>query len=369
MARRATVVLGTRPEAIKMAPVVHALRTHGVTTSVISTGQHREMLAPMLELFGLIPDADLALQRHGQAVTDVIAGIFRELPAALAMEVPDVVLVQGDTATAFAAGFTAFLNGIDVAHVEAGLRTADARIPFPEEMNRRLLSRVARLHFAPTPRAATALLQEGVDDDAVLCTGNTVVDALHWLRSERRETIDRDLARDLEGLDLEGRRIVAVTGHRRESFGEPMRRVCRALRRIADAHDDVSLVFPVHLNPAVQGAVAAELADHPRIHRLPPVGYPTMVGLLERACAVITDSGGIQEEAPSLGTPVLVTREATERPEGIGAGCATLVGTDDDAIVEAFERVTASGAPVVHENPYGDGRAADRIAHAILELI
>jgi len=368
MARRATIVLGTRPEAIKMAPVVHALRTRGVTTSVISTGQHREMLAPMLDLFGIVPDADLALQRHGQAVTDVIAGVLRELPAALAMEVPDVVLVQGDTATAFAAALTGFLNGIDVAHVEAGLRTADPQVPFPEEMNRRLISRVARIHFAPTPRAATVLVREGVDEDAVLCTGNTVVDALQWLRSERRETIDASLARDLAGLELEGKRIVAVTGHRRESFGEPMRRVCRALRRIADAHEDVALVFPVHLNPAVQEAVSAELANHPRIHRLPPVGYPTMIGLLERACAVITDSGGIQEEAPSLGTPVLVTRDATERPEGVGAGCATLVGTDDDAIVGAFERVTTEGAASVRENPYGDGHAADRIARAVVEL-
>lgn len=369
MARRAAVVLGTRPEAIKMAPVVHALRRHGIETIVVSTGQHREMLRPMLDLFGVVADADLDLQRPGQTVTDVVAGVLTGLPSVLSRHAPEVVLVQGDTATAFAAGFTSFLHGIDVAHVEAGLRTGDPRVPFPEEMNRRLLSRVARLHFAPTERAAAALRDEGANDAQVFVTGNTVVDALQWLRRERRATIDADLARDLDGLDLDAKRLVAVTGHRRESFGEPLRRVCRALRRIVDAYEDVAVVFPVHLNPRVQEAVREALDGHSSVHLLPPVDYSTMIGLLERACAVITDSGGIQEEAPSLGTPVLVTREATERPEGIDAGCATLVGTDDDEIVAAFAEVTRVDRRRTWTNPYGDGRAADRIARAIADLV
>mgnify|MGYP006279253053 FL=1 len=357
---RAMVVLGTRPEAIKTAPVVHALRARGVGTTVVSTGQHREMLAPMLELFGIEPDVDLDLQHPDQTAAEVVAGVLRGLPPVLAEHRPQAVLVQGDTATAFAAGFAAFLAGCDVGHVEAGLRTDDPRRPFPEEMNRRLITRLARWHFAPTARAAAALGAEGVPDTAIHTTGNTVVDALHWLRDERRDRIEADLARDLDGIDLEGRRLVAVTGHRRESFGEPMRRVCSALRRIADAHDDVTIVFPVHLNPRVQEAVRAVLSGHPRIHLLPPVGYPTMIGLLERAVAVVTDSGGIQEEAPGLGTPVLVTREVTERPEGVEAGFATLVGTDDDAIVRGFEAIGRRPAPA-SENPYGDGRAAARI--------
>ncbi len=365
------VVVGTRPEAIKLAPLVLALRSgrFAARVTLLSTGQHREMLRPVFELFGLEPDVDLDLQRPDQTLDDVVSGVVARAGAAVAEHRPDVLVVQGDTSTAFAAGLAAFHHRVPVAHVEAGLRTDDPTNPFPEEMNRRLVSRLATLHYAPTERAARALRAEGVADERIHVTGNTVIDALFWLRDQRRDRISTDTAALLGPLGIGDESLVVVTGHRRESFGEPLRRVCRALRRIADENEDLHLVYPVHLNPNVQGAVHGTLGDHPRIHLVAPVGYTTMVGLLERATIVISDSGGIQEEAPSFGAPVLVTRDTTERPEGVEAGVAHLVGTDDERIVERFRELRTRGTdarPDRESNPYGDGRACERIVRTLL---
>jgi UDP-N-acetylglucosamine 2-epimerase len=365
----AMVILGTRPESIKLAPVIHELRVRGegVRTTVVNTGQHREMLQPMLELFGIRPDHDLALQRPDQTLEHVVSGVLAGLPALFAADHPDVMIVQGDTATTFAAALAGFFRDVRVAHVEAGLRTENCRNPFPEEMNRRLTTRLADLHLAPTARARDALLAEGVDPGAVLLTGNTVVDALQWLRTERSDTVSTAADAALSGIELAGRRLAVITGHRRESFGQPFRDFCTALRDAAEEHEDLVLVYPVHLNPKVQEPVREMLGTVDRIHLLPPVGYPAMIGLLERASVVITDSGGIQEEAPSFGVPVLVTRETTERPEGIEAGVSVLVGTDPARIGEALREALAAGKSAIGENPYGDGAAARRTVDALVE--
>jgi len=350
----AMVVLGTRPESIKLAPVVHQLAAHPRTRgTVVNTGQHKEMLVPMLELFGVVPDADLGLQRPDQTLEHIVSAVLQGLPPLLAEHRPDVLVVQGDTSTTFAAALCAFFRGIPVAHVEAGLRTPDPRTPFPEEMNRRLTTRLASLHLAPTERAARVLRNEGVDPDTVVMTGNTVVDALQWLVGERADALEASLPPELAAIDLTGRRLAVVTGHRRESFGEPFRNLCGGLRRVVDDHDDLVLVYPVHLNPRVQAPVQEVLGDHERIHLLPPVSYPTMIWLLQRADLVMTDSGGIQEEA-------------TERMEAVDAGVATLVGTDPVRIREEARDRLASGRRPEGSNPFGDGHAAARAVEEML---
>lgn len=365
----AMVILGTRPESIKLAPVVHELRGRGesVRATVVNTGQHREMLVPMLELFGIAPEHDLDLQRPDQTLEHIVGGVLSGMPALLAADRPDVVVVQGDTATTFAAALAAFFRDVRVAHVEAGLRTEHRRIPFPEEMNRRLTTRLADLHLAPTARARAALLAEGVEPDCVLLTGNTVVDALHWLRRERGDTVAGAAETALGGIDLSGKRLAVITGHRRESFGQPFRDFCTALATAAADYPDLVLVYPVHLNPQVQAPVREILGDIDRIHLLPPVDYPAMIGLLERADVVITDSGGIQEEAPSFGVPVLVTRDTTERPEGIEAGVSVLVGTDPVRIRDALATALGEGRFEQGTNPFGDGSAARRTVDALIE--
>ncbi len=365
----AMVILGTRPESIKLAPVIHELgaRGDGVRATVVNTGQHREMLTPMLELFGIRPGHDLALQRPDQTLEHIVSGVLGGMAGLLGKENPDVIVVQGDTATTFAAALAGFFRDVRVAHVEAGLRTAHRRNPFPEEMNRRLTTRLADLHLAPTTRARDALLQEGVDAADVLLTGNTVVDALHWLRKERGDTVAQAADAALAGIDLDGQRLAVVTGHRRESFGQPFRDFCTALRNAAHDHPDLVLVYPVHLNPRVQEPVKEILGSEDRVHLLPPVDYPAMIGLLERADVVITDSGGIQEEAPSFGVPVLVTRETTERPEGIEAGVSVLVGTDPARIREELAAALKRGRFEQGTNPFGDGSAARRTVDALIE--
>lgn len=365
----AMVILGTRPESIKLAPVIHELqsRGEGVRATVVSTGQHREMLAPMLELFGIQPAHDLELQRPDQSLEHIVSGVLSGMPALFAADTPDVIVVQGDTATTFAAALGGFFRDVRVAHVEAGLRTEHRRIPFPEEMNRRLTTRLADLHLAPTTGARDALLSEHVDPETVLMTGNTVVDALHWLRRERGDAVAAAADAALSGIDMTGRRLCVVTGHRRESFGQPFRDFCAALATAADDYPDLVLVYPVHLNPRVQEPVREILGDRDRIHLLAPVDYPAMIGLLERADVVITDSGGIQEEAPSFGVPVLVTRETTERPEGVVAGVSVLVGTDPEKIRTELAKALAAGRSEAAENPYGDGRAAQRTVDALIE--
>jgi UDP-N-acetylglucosamine 2-epimerase len=365
---RIAVVAGTRPEAIKLAPVVYLLRRRaGVETVFVSTGQHREMLRQVLAAFSLAPDLDLEVMRSGQDLHDVTVATLARLKPVLRELRPAWVVVQGDTTSAMAAALGAFYERIPVAHVEAGLRTNDRYRPFPEEVNRRLVDQLSGVLFAPTALAREALLREGFPDERILVTGNTVVDAVHHLRASggtRR--------RHAGGLDLEAipGRVVLVTSHRRESFGEGLAAICRALVRVADRHPDVTVVYPVHLNPNVDGPVRAALGGHRRIVLLPPVSYEDLAALLERCHLVLTDSGGIQEEAPSFRKPVLVLREVTERPEGVAAGVAAVVGTGEERIVEetsrllsdraAYERM-ASGA-----SPYGDGRAAERIVEALL---
>jgi len=347
------VVVGTRPEAIKMAPVVLRLRAEpGFETRVCASAQHRDLLDSALALFGIRPDLDFDLMRPNQTPSAVAAGVLTAFDEVLVADPPDIVLVQGDTTTVMAASLAAFHRRIAVGHVEAGLRTADLRNPFPEEMNRRVTDLVAALHFAPTPRSAAALAAEGVDAASVHVTGNTVVDALEWLSS-------RDPGAEDGGGDL-----VLVTSHRRESFGEPMRRSFRAIARLARRFPEVRFVFPVHPNPNVLEA-ARIFEGIGNVALEPPADYRRLVGWMRRARLILTDSGGIQEEAPTFGKPTLVLRETTERPEGIEAGVALLVGTDEELIFREAEKLltdpVAYAAMAQRANPYGDGKAADRI--------
>jgi UDP-N-acetylglucosamine 2-epimerase len=360
-------VIGTRPEAIKMAPVLRELARHGgrVRPLVCSTGQHREQLDQVLDLFGIRPDFELAVMRPDQTLPGLTAELFRGLAPVLQEARPDWVLAQGDTTTVFVAAVSACYQGARFGHVEAGLRTGDRRRPFPEEINRRLAGVVADLHFAPTEAARAALLREGVAEAAVVVTGNPVVDAVREVVARPYDWASGPLA----GLPAGGR-LVTVTAHRRESFGAPLRDLCRAVRELAGrfAPEGVHFVYPVHLNPHVRAPVREVLSGVPNVRLLEPLDYASMVQLLSRSELILTDSGGIQEEAPSLGVPVLVLRETTERPEGLASGLVRLVGTRREAIVaEAAARLAAGASrsrPAA--NPYGDGRAAGRIVAALL---
>lgn len=363
---RVLSVFGTRPEAIKMAPVVETLRARPAEFEclICVSAQHRDMLDQVLGVFRLATDFDLDLMTPGQSPGQIVARVLERLPPLLREVRPDVLLVQGDTMTTFAAAFAAYLERVPTAHVEAGLRTGNRYHPFPEEMNRVLTTRLADLHFAPTVRSREALLAEGVPPADVLLTGNTVIDAL--LRTVRPGY--RFTTAALAGLDP-GRRMVLVTVHRRESFGAPLESACAALRDLVERFDDLELVLPVHPNPRVEGTVRRLLCDVPRVHLIQPVDYVEFVHLMARAHLVLTDSGGVQEEAPSLGKPVLVLREVTERPEGVEAGTAVVVGTDRERIVSvASELLTSPEAYARMANavsPYGDGRASERIVEAL----
>lgn len=367
---RVLTVIGTRPEAIKMAPVLHALQTAGAESRLCVTAQHRDMLDQVLSIFGLTPDVDLNLMRPGQTLEGLTAAVLEGVSAALEDEKPDLVLVHGDTTTAFAAALAAFYKQIPVGHVEAGLRTGDLSAPFPEELNRRLVDGISRFHFAPTESSKENLLREGTDPSTIFVTGNTVVDAL-LMTTERMKTDDAlrtKLAHDLP-YPADGKKLILVTGHRRESFGDGFKNICKALAELA-GRDDVEIVYPVHLNPNVQAPVNEILGGCDGVHLLAPVDYLSFVHLMERAYLVITDSGGIQEEAPSLGKPVLVMREVTERPEAVAAGTVELVGTDIAKIVASATRLLDDGDAYATmsraHNPYGDGQAASRITKEIL---
>lgn len=363
---RVLIVIGTRPEAIKMAPVVRAFEEwNACQTRVLVTGQHRELLDAPLALFGVRKDFDLAVMRPGQDLTDVTAAVLNGMRDVFTEWRPDWVLTQGDTTSTFAASLAAFYARVRVGHVEAGLRTGDLDAPWPEELNRRLTAVAASLHFAPTPRAREALLREGVNPGAVHVTGNTVIDALRSVveRLKSDEALRAQAEAALPPLNP-ARRLILVTGHRRESFGPGLEALCRALRRLA-ARGDVEIVYPVHPNPNVREPVERALGSCEGVHLLPPLDYLPFVFLMNRAHLIVTDSGGVQEEAPALGKPVLVTRDTTERPEGIEAGTAELVGTDEVRIVERAERLlddpAAWNAMARAHNPYGDGAAARRI--------
>jgi len=367
---RLLAVFGTRPEAIKMAPVLRRLAAvPGLTPLVCVTGQHRQMLDQVLELFAIRPDYDLDLMRAGQGLTYVTTAVLERLAEVLEQARPDRILVQGDTTTTFAAALAAFYAGVPVGHVEAGLRTGNVQAPWPEEMNRRLTTTIADLHFPPTAAARANLLAEGVDAARITVTGNTVIDAL----LEAVALLDADPARRaaivaaLPKLDP-GKRLILVTGHRRENFSGGLERVARGLRQLAD-RGDVEVVYPVHLNPKVQQAAHAVLGGHPAIHLIAPLDYLPFVQLMRQSYLIVTDSGGVQEEAPSLGKPVLVTRDTTERPEAVAAGTVRLVGTDTGALVEQANRLlddpAAYAAMSFAHNPYGDGRAAARIVEVL----
>lgn len=364
-------VFGTRPEAIKLAPVIEELRRHdagGVRVCV--TGQHREMLAQVLDLFAIVPDVDLDLMTPNQDLAEIAAGILSNMRRVLAELQPRLVIVQGDTTSAFAAGLAAFYAGIDVAHVEAGLRSGDPAAPWPEEINRKLISVVTRFHFAPTDDARDNLLREGVKADRIYVTGNTVVDALKKTvaRIDADDALREQLASQFSFLDRE-RRLILVTGHRRESFGPGFESICNALAEIAREHEDVEIVYPVHLNPNVRDPVQRLLGQRERVHLIDPVDYLAFVHLMTRSEFILTDSGGIQEEAPTLGKPVLVMRETTERPEGVRAGNVRIVGTGSERIVSEAGRLLRDRS--VHEamsrpsDVYGDGKAAARIAEIL----
>lgn len=355
-------VLGTRPEVIKLAPVVHALRAAGARVTLCSTGQHREMLDSALRSFELAADIDLAVMRPGQHPADTVAHMIARLRAVFDEHRPDAVVVQGDTSTVMAASIAAYLCRTRVAHVEAGLRTGDKWSPFPEEINRRVAGVIADDHFAPTPAARDALLAEGVDPSRVHLTGNTVIDALRWMVPRVRRLPAP------AGLDLTGR-VVLVTAHRRESFGEPFRELCLALRTIVERFSDVRLVYPVHLNPSVRGPAMTLLSGIPRLQLVEPLDYAAFVHVMTHAHLIITDSGGVQEEAPALGKPTLVTRDKTERPEAVAAGVVRLVGTDQARIVAEASRLLADDAAYRRMarvvDVYGDGLASRRIAEVL----
>ena len=360
-------VFGTRPDAIKMAPVVLELkrRTDEFAVKVAVTGQHRTMLDQVLSVFEIAPDYDLDIMTQGQTLSQVTTRALSGLDPILASEKPDWVLAQGDTTTTFAAALGAFYHQAKFGHVEAGLRTGNKYDPFPEEMNRLLTTRLATLHFPPTPESAANLRADGVGDDAIVLTGNTVIDALLTVAAKPYTPNDAALAEIL----ADPRRMILVTTHRRENWGEPMARIGRAVRQIVDTFPDTVAVVPWHLNPLVREALTPPLLGHTRVKLIEPQDYVPFVKLEQKAVLILTDSGGVQEEAPSLGKPVLVLRETTERPEGVAAGTAKLVGTDTDLIIAEASRLlsdpNAYAAMARAVSPYGDGRAAERIADAL----
>ncbi|EWH10396.1 UDP-N-acetylglucosamine 2-epimerase [Catenovulum agarivorans DS-2] len=365
-------VFGTRPEAIKMAPLVHALANHQqIDAKVCVTAQHREMLDQVLELFEIEPDFDLNLMKSGQTLNDVTAKILLNLKPVLESFEPDVVLVHGDTATTFAASLAAYYQQIPVGHVEAGLRTGNIYSPWPEEANRKLTGALTRYHFAPTSTSKENLLRENYDESNVFVTGNTVIDALLMVKDKIAE--DSSLQADMENrfpmLDS-SKKLILVTGHRRESFGGGFERICQALKNVAQIYPEAQILYPMHLNPNVREPVNRILTDVDNIFLIEPQQYLPFVYLMNRAHIILTDSGGIQEEAPSLGKPVLVMRDTTERPEAVEAGTVKLVGTDVNLIVssisELMDSEDAYRAMSFAHNPYGDGKACQRIIDVLM---
>lgn len=356
-------VIGTRPEAIKMAPVILALKQEPwVEVRVLATAQHRHMLDQVNQFFGIEPDIDLNIMRPNQALTTLTARLLLELDAVLLAEKPDVVLVQGDTTTVMTVALACFYHRIPIGHVEAGLRTWDMSNPFPEEANRVIAGKLARWHFAPTEGSRQNLLREGILDEDIIVTGNTVIDALLMTAAK-----DLELAVTLD----DSRRLVLVTSHRRENFGEPFRNVCRALRTLADNNPEVQFLYPVHPNPNIKDVAHEFLADVPNFILCEPLDYAPFIAAMKRAYIILTDSGGVQEEAPALGIPVLVLREETERPEAVEEGVVKLVGPNHDRIVQEAQRLlddeSAYRAMARGVSPYGDGHAAGRIVKTLRE--
>ena len=357
--KKIMLVFGTRPEAIKMCPLVNELKTReGIETLVCVTGQHRQMLDQVLEAFSVTPDYDLSVMKDRQTLFDVTSSILLKIRDVLEAERPDVVLVHGDTSTTFVTALACFYLQIPVGHVEAGLRTHNIYSPFPEEFNRQAVGIISQYNFAPTTMARDNLLAEGKPAERIYVTGNTAIDAL--------KTTVRDSYTHPELEWAKGSRLILITAHRRENLGEPMKHMFRAIRRVCDEHPDVKAIYPIHMNPAVREIAGEILGDDPRIHMIEPLDVLDFHNFLSRSYMILTDSGGIQEEAPSLGKPVLVMRDTTERPEGIAAGTLKLVGTEEKTIYDSFKTLLEDPAAYhsmsTASNPYGDGKASRRIA-------
>ncbi len=360
--KKVMLVFGTRPEAIKMCPLVNELKTRKeLQTLVCVTGQHRQMLDMVLEAFNVVPDYDLSIMKDKQTLFDVTTNILNRIKDVLEREHPDVVLVHGDTSTTFVTALACFYLQIPVGHVEAGLRTYDIYSPFPEEFNRQAVSIISRYNFAPTELAKQNLLKEGKDPESIFVTGNTAIDALKTTVREDYTHPELDWAKDS--------RLILITAHRRENLGDPMRHMFRAIRRVMDEHPDVKAIYPIHMNPVVRETATEFLGDDDRIHIIEPLDVLDFHNFMKRSYLILTDSGGIQEEAPSLGKPVLVMRDTTERPEGIAAGTLKLVGTTEEVIYNEFSKLLndthAYNAMAHAENPYGDGHACERIADVV----
>jgi UDP-N-acetylglucosamine 2-epimerase (non-hydrolysing) len=360
--KKILLCFGTRPEAIKMAPLYHALQSSKLEVKVVVTAQHRQMLDQVLDFFEIVPDYDLDLMQANQTLNGLSAKILATIDPILSAEKPDLVLVHGDTTTSSMVALAAFHQGIKVGHIEAGLRTYNKQAPFPEELNRQITSRIADLHFTPTQEATQNLLEEGIVPNTVIKTGNTVIDALFWtIHKIANPNFSHPEIEKLKTTIPTNKKMVLVTGHRRENFGEGFTNLCEALLTIAD-REDVIIVYPVHLNPNVKDVVYEMLSNNKNIHLIAPVSYPAFVWLMQQSFLIVTDSGGIQEEAPSLGKPVVVTRSVSERPEGVTAGFSTLVGTDKEKISATCKAILDSFTPFnTALNPYGDGNAAKRI--------
>lgn len=368
------IVFGTRPEAIKLAPIIKEAHRAGILVETCNTGQHSVMLDQVLELFNIKPDYELHLMQPSQQLGGLTARVLDGVTGVLLESKPNLVLVQGDTTTAFATALASFYCKIPVGHVEAGLRTLDLQSPFPEEAMRQMIGRIASLHFAPTTRNAKNLLDEGISSESIFVTGNTVIDALLDVQQlvragKKNEALDipESLIQELRG----NTRMVLITGHRRENFGAAFERVCDAIRELAERHPDTLFIYPVHLNPNVVGPAQRMLGEIANVRLIEPANYYSFVYLMDRSCVILSDSGGVQEEAPSLHKPVFVTRENTERTEIIAAGAAKLVGTDVDVIVKEVSAVLESEAlrqkMMVETNPYGDGHSAERILSQVLD--
>lgn len=357
--KKVMLVFGTRPEAIKMCPLVNELKKRkGIKTIVCVTGQHRQMLDQVLEAFGVVPDYDLSIMKDKQTLFDITTNILERIKSVLEEVAPDVVLVHGDTSTTFVTALACFYLQIPVGHVEAGLRTYNIYSPFPEEFNRQAVGIIAKYNFAPTELSKNNLIKEGKDPESIFVTGNTAIDAL-------KTTVRADYQHP-ELSWAEGSRLITITAHRRENLGEPMHHMFRAIRRIMDEHPDVKAIYPIHMNPVVRKAASEELGGCDRIHIIDPLEVLDFHNFLARSYLILTDSGGIQEEAPSLGKPVLVMRDTTERPEGIAAGTLKLVGTDEEVIYKNFKKLLENKEAYEKmskaSNPYGDGHASERIA-------
>jgi UDP-N-acetylglucosamine 2-epimerase (non-hydrolysing) len=378
--KKTLIIFGTRPEAIKMAPLVKALQAcpTDFKTQVYVTAQHRQMLDQVLDLFDIQPDFDLDIMQSNQNLYDITASVLLKLKIVLDKYQPDLVLVHGDTTTTLTASLAAFYQRIPVGHVEAGLRTYNLYSPYPEELNRQVTSKITHYHFAPTAGSRQNLLQENIPAEQIVVTGNTVIDALLWVQAQiqaspqRRQQLEAILAKQIN-FDLESTKFILVTGHRRENFGRGFENICQALKQIAERQPEVHIIYPVHLNPNVREPVQRILMGLENVHLIEPLDYEPFIYLMSRAYLVLTDSGGIQEEAPSLGKPVLVMRETTERPEAVEAGTVKLVGTASETIItevlRLFEDSSAYTRMARAHNPYGDGQACARIVKTLKEFM